>query len=48
MVVEAILRAKRKQMFEGISTKKIYIMVFSLLNKTANSHAARYDLSEAI
>ena len=35
-------------MYEGISTKEIYKMAFSLLKKRANSHAARYNLREAI
>jgi hypothetical protein len=48
VVVDAILDAIKKQMYEGISTKEIYKMAFSLLKKTANSHAARYNLREAI
>ena len=47
-VVENIMQAIRSEMYEGISTKKIYKMAFSLLKKTANSHAARYNLREAI
>ena len=48
VVVENILQTIRKQMYEGISTKHIYKMAFGLLKKTANSHAARYNLREAI
>ena len=46
--VDSILHAIKKQMYEGIATKQIYKMAFSLLKKTANSHAARYNLREAI
>lgn len=46
--VDTILHTIKKQMYEGISTKQIYKMAFSLLKKTANSHAARYNLREAI
>ena len=48
IVVENILQTIKKQMYEGISTKQIYKMAFALLKKTANSHAARYNLKEAI
>lgn len=48
IAVDAILQAIRKQMYEGIPTKQIYKMAFSLLKKTANSNAARYNLREAI
>ncbi|TRX08272.1 restriction endonuclease [Flavobacterium gawalongense] len=48
VVVENILQTIKKQMYEGISTKHIYKMAFGLLKKTANSHAARYNLREAI
>jgi hypothetical protein len=47
-VVESILKLIQKQVYEGISTKEIYKMAFALLKKTANSHAARYNLREAI
>ena len=46
--VDSILHSIKKQMFEGVSTKQIYKMAFSLLKKAANSHAARYNLKEAI
>lgn len=48
IVVDNILHEIKKQMYEGIATKQIYKMAFSLLKKTANSHAARYNLREAI
>lgn len=48
LVVENILQTIKKELYEGISTKKIYKMAFSLLKKAANSHAARYNLKEAI
>lgn len=43
-VVEDILREISKELYEGISTKKIYKKAFGLLKKEANSHAARYNL----
>ncbi|WP_269685647.1 ATP cone domain-containing protein [Flavobacterium lacustre] len=46
--VETILQAIKSQVYDGISTKQIYKMAFALLKKTANSHAARYNLREAI
>ena len=48
MVVETILDAIEKEIYEGISTKQIYKMAFGLLKKASNSHAARYNLKEAI
>jgi hypothetical protein len=47
-VVESILKSIQSGIYEGISTKEIYKMAFALLKKTANSHAARYNLREAI
>jgi hypothetical protein len=47
-VVATILRAIQKEIYEGISTKQIYKMAFGLLKKASNSHAARYNLKEAI
>lgn len=47
-VVESILQTIQKEVYEGISTKHIYKMAFGLLKKTSNSHAARYNLREAI
>lgn len=48
LAVDTILHAIKKQMYEGITTKQIYKMAFSLLKKTANSNAARYNLREAL
>jgi hypothetical protein len=47
-VVETILQTIKKEIYEGISTKQIYKMAFSLLKKAANSNAARYNLKESI
>jgi hypothetical protein len=46
--VDAILHTIENQIYEGISTKEIYKMAFSLLKKACHSHAARYNLKEAI
>ncbi|WP_281297323.1 ATP cone domain-containing protein [Flavobacterium limnophilum] len=46
--VETILKTIEEEIYEGISTKQIYKMAFSLLKKICNSHAARYNLKEAI
>ena len=46
--VEAILHTIEGQIYEGISTKQIYKMAFSLLKKASHSQAARYNLKEAI
>ena len=48
ILVASILKAIEKEIYEGISTKKIYKMAFGLLKKASNSHAARYNLKEAI
>jgi Holliday junction resolvase-like predicted endonuclease len=47
-VVEDVLQRIEKEVYEGISTKKIYRLAFRLLKKTSHSHAARYNLKEAI
>ena len=47
-VINDIMKKIQSEIYEGISTKKIYKMAFALLKKTANSHAARYNLREAI
>ncbi len=47
-VVNDIIKTIRKELYEGISTKQIYKMAFSLLKKEANSHAARYNLRTAL
>jgi hypothetical protein len=48
MTVSTILHTIEKEIYEGISTKQIYKMAFSLLKKVSNSHAARYNLKEAV
>ncbi|MDI9257844.1 MULTISPECIES: restriction endonuclease [Flavobacterium] len=47
-VVEDVLAAIDKEIYEGISTKKIYKLAFGLLKKTSSSHAARYNLKSAL
>ena len=46
--VDSILHTIENQIYEGISTKEIYKMAFNLLKKASHSHAARYNLKEAI
>jgi len=46
--VEDVLSAINEQIYEGITTKKIYKLAFNLLKKSSNSHAARYNLRTAI
>jgi len=46
--VDAILHSIENQIYEGISTQKIYKLAFELLKKSSNSHAARYNLRAAI
>lgn len=48
IIVENILETIGNEIYDGISTKQIYKLAFSLLKKTANAHAARYNLREAI
>jgi hypothetical protein len=47
-IVDDVLQLIEKEVYEGISTKHIYKMAFGLLKKASNSHAARYNLREAI
>ena len=47
-VVNDIIKSIRKELYEGIPTKKIYKMAFALLKKEANAHAARYNLRSAL
>lgn len=47
-IIEGIMQEIQSKIYEGISTKQIYKMAFALLKKTANHHAARYNLREAI
>jgi hypothetical protein len=48
LVVDGILQAIDSQIYEGITTKKIYKLAFNLLKKSSNSNAARYNLRVAI
>ncbi len=47
-IVQQVLKIIEREIYEGISTKKIYKLAFSLLKKESNSHAARYNLRAAI
>ena len=47
-IVDEVLQTIENQIYEGISTKKIYKLAFALLKKSSNSHAARYNLRAAI
>ncbi len=47
-IVDSVIQTIEKEMYEGISTKKIYKLAFNLLKKASNSHAARYNLRMAI
>ncbi|WP_396155360.1 ATP cone domain-containing protein [Flavobacterium sp.] len=47
-IVDELLQTLENQIYEGISTKKIYKLAFALLKKSSNSHAARYNLRAAI
>jgi hypothetical protein len=46
--IDFILEEIKKNLYEGITTKKIYKLAFSLLKKESNSYAARYKLKTAI
>src|SRR5436190_18269997 len=48
VLVDDIMGKIEKDMYEGVSTKQIYKHAFTLLKKASNSHAARYNLKEAI
>ncbi|SFA92700.1 Restriction endonuclease [Flavobacterium swingsii] len=47
-IVENVLASIEREIYEGISTKRIYKLAFKLLKKSSNSHAARYNLRAAI
>jgi len=46
--VEKVIKAIEPQLFNGISTKKIYTWAFSILKKSTGSVAAKYQLKKAI
>ena len=48
LVVKDILNQLEQSIFEGMSTKQIYKLAFGLLKKASNSHAARYNLRQAL
>jgi ATP cone domain len=48
LVVENIVSEIQNQLYDGIPTKKIYKIAFDLLKKSSSSHAARYNLRDAI
>lgn len=47
-VISHIIQQIQNQIYDGMSTKKIYKAAFALLKKTSNSHAARYNLRQAM
>ncbi len=47
-VIENILLQVKSQLYEGMPTKKIYKLAFSLLKKVSKPSAARYSLKKAI
>jgi hypothetical protein len=47
-VVDVILHSIQSHIYDGIPTKQIYKMAFGLLKKESNSHAAQYNLRDAI
>ena len=48
VMVDDVLKAIEKQIFEGISTQKIYKLAFNMLKRLPGAHAARYNLRTAI
>lgn len=46
--VDKVIKVIEPQLFNGISTKKIYTWAFSILKKSTNSVAAKYQLKKAI
>lgn len=47
-VVDDVIKTIEKEIYNGISTEKIYKLAFGLLKKIATSHASRYNLRSAI
>ncbi len=47
-VVDDILDRIEKEIYEGMPTKQIYKLAFGYLKKASNSHAARYNLRQAL
>lgn len=46
--VDKVIKVIEPQLFNGISTKKIYMWAFSILKKSTGSVAAKYQLKKAI
>ena len=47
-MAEAIVKEIESEMYEGISSKKIYKRAYQLLKNISNVHAARYNLKSTI
>lgn len=47
-VVDDVLQVIEREIYEGIPSKKIFKLAFSLLKKVSNANAARYNLKEGI
>ncbi len=47
-LVDQVVKAVHKELYDGISTKKIYQLAFRLLRRYERMHAARYSLKDAI
>lgn len=47
-LVSEILQKIEPQLYDGISSKKIYKLAFQYLKNSSNAHAARYNLKSAI
>lgn len=47
-LVDQVVKAMHKELYDGISTKKIYQLAFRLLRRYERMHAARYSLKDAI
>ena len=47
-LVDTVMQEIESQLYDGISTKQIYKLAFSLLKKGGNAHAARYNLRAAL
>ncbi len=48
VVVQDILTRIEKEIYDGMPTKQIYKLAFGYLKKADNSHAARYNLRQAL
>ena len=47
-LIRECLAAIERQMYDGITTKEIYKLAFSILKKASNGHAARYNIRLAL